>query len=177
MVVFILAAAAAFLLCAPFAPEQLSNWLTEKKHASRLIVFLLLVAAVLFILVAAVASPGEVGGILVGLPILSFIFFIGNVIYRLPTPAQPVPAEPAPAEPAPAQPTPERATQPAAVEWLHKRALSRLGHFVAFVEGKWHLVLLGLVVIAFLVPVALLVIPFGSFWFRPVAVVLAICTW
>ena len=166
MVVFILAAAAAFLFCVPLAPKQSTKWLKEKEwlnekaRALLLTLFLFLFAAVLFVLVAAAASPGEVGALLLSLPILILIFAMGNLMYRQPAPG---------------------ATQPAAVEWLDKYGLSpdpeSRKHLAAFVGDKAHLVVLGLVVVAFLVPVALLAIPFSSFWFRPVAAVLAIYTW
>ncbi len=92
MVIFILAAAAAFLLCGPFAPEQLSNWLKENKHALRLILFLFLLAAVLLILVTAAATPRDVGAIMLGLPILILVLGVGSLLNRLPTsPPRPVP--------------------------------------------------------------------------------------
>jgi hypothetical protein len=195
MVIFILAATAAFLLCGPFAPGRLSKWLKRRAHALLLNLFLFLLAAVLIILVAATANPSDVGLVLLALPMLSLFFAMGSLVYRLPasvqstaktrfaraltaikdwrqkksgalaepTSVQPVAvqstSEPTSVPPASVQPTPPRPTQPAAAGWPHRYRL---------------FVLLGLVVVGL---AALLAIPFGSSWFRPVAIVLAIYAW
>ena len=93
MVIFILAAAAAFLLCVLIdkgspveerspgdqdkqSPEdRFAKWLSKKARILPSILLLFLPAAVLFMLVAAAASPREFGFFLLSLPI--FILFWG----------------------------------------------------------------------------------------------------
>jgi hypothetical protein len=96
MVIFIIAAAAAFSLCAliELSPKTFRKRLDENAHVLRLILFLSLLAAVLFIVVAAEAGPGAFGFFLFSLPILGLVFVMGNLLYRLPARPTPVPDEP-----------------------------------------------------------------------------------
>ena len=81
MVVFILAAAGAFLLCVLLdrAPDRFKDWLSKNAHVLRLYLFILFLMAVFLILVAVSASPRRFGTIL---PALA-IFFLASVLINL----------------------------------------------------------------------------------------------
>lgn len=71
MVTFILAAAAAFLLCVLLqSPIRVSAWLPSNKYVLRQILFLLFLVAALFSLVVAAGNPSWVLPFLFSLVIL-----------------------------------------------------------------------------------------------------------
>src|SRR5258708_18170876 len=74
MVVFILAAAGAFLVGVLIGQSPEQKRLSEKALPLLLILLLFLLAAVLFVLVAATASPREVGVFLLSLPIVIMLY-------------------------------------------------------------------------------------------------------